>query len=175
MADRWFSDMELEQMSRPTMERAIDTIAARDRKQIVHALAATWRAHSCSGTGPHPGAFTITEDEEKFTVVMNPCGSGQRLVRMGRYEGPNGLRVTALAHDRSYGRKGFPMYCTHCSFTNESLPIRWIGYPLDPSDPREDFATDPCTWYWYNDPADIPRRHWDRYRLQRVNGDADAG
>ena len=62
-------------------QRDVERITRRDRKDIVHALAATWRAHSCSGTGPHPGAFTITEDDEKFTFDMNPCGSGQRLVR----------------------------------------------------------------------------------------------
>ena len=157
MADRWFSEEELEQMSRPTMDRAIaamdrgdidaarvlceemkhewrylhdlmvegiaglisfvqerlgdegvadawtsgqgrgwrrdvEAIAKRDRRQIVLALAATWRAHSCSGTGPHPGAFTVTEDDEKFTFEMHPCGSGQRLVRMGRYEGSQRAR-----------------------------------------------------------------------------------
>ena len=121
--------------------RDVEAIASRDRRQIVYALAATWRAHSCSGTGPHPGAFTITEDDEKFTFEMNPCGSGQRLVRMGRYEGPNALGVTRSAHDWSYGREGFPLYCTHCSFMNESLPISWIGYPLYPSDPPDDFGT----------------------------------
>ena len=66
---------------------------------MVHALAANWRAHSCSGTGPNPGAFTITEDDEKFTFAMNPCGSGQRLWRNGAYEGPNGFGVTAEAHN----------------------------------------------------------------------------
>ena len=75
--------------------RDVEKIANRDRRQIVEALAATWRAHSGSGTGPHPGAFTITEDEEKFTFAMNPCGSGQRLVRMGRYEGPECARCDA--------------------------------------------------------------------------------
>ncbi len=180
-------------MSRPTMDRAIEaldrhdveqaralceemkhewrylhdpmveTIAARDRRQIVHAIAASWRAHSCTGTGPHPGPFSITEDGEKFTFAMNPCGSGQRLVRMGRYEGPDALGVTPAAHDWSYGREGFPLYCTHCPFTNESLPIKWIGYPLYPSDPADDFGRDPCTWYWYKGPADIPNRHWERY------------
>ena len=209
MDERWFSDDELEQMSRPTMDRAIEAldrgdvaqarqlceemkhewrylhdlmaegrpdveaIASRDRKQIVHALAATWRAHSCSGTGPHPGAFRITEDREKFTFEMNPCGSGQRLVRMGRYEGPGALGVTRSGHDWSYGREGFPLYCTHCSFMNESLPIRWIGYPLYPSDPPDDFGRDPCTWYWYKDPADIPERHWTRYGVARDGGGVD--
>src|SRR5207302_1933886 len=52
--------------------RDVNAIAKRDRRQIVLALAATWRAHSCSGTGPHPVAFTITEDDEKFTFEMNP-------------------------------------------------------------------------------------------------------
>ncbi len=232
MADRWFDPHELEQLSRPTMDRAleaidrgdldearalcegmkhewrhlhdlmaggtlslisfvqeklgddgvreawewglerswkrdVEAISRIDRRQIVLALAATWRAHSCSGTGPHAGAFSITEDDEKFTFTMNPCGSGQRLWRMGYYEGPDGLGLTAEPHDWSYGREGFPLYCTHCSFMNESLPIRWIGYPLYPSDPPEDFHSDPCTWYWYKDPADIPDRHWERYGLER--------
>ena len=84
--------------------------------------------------------------------------------------------VTDEAHDWSYGREGFPLYCTHCTFMNESLPIRWIGYPLYPSDPPDDFDRDPCTWYWYKDPADIPDRHWERYGLDREHAaSVDAG
>jgi hypothetical protein len=70
-------------------------------------------------------------------------------------------------HDWAYNRKGFPIYCTHCTFMNEMLPIRWIGYPIYPSDPPGDFDRDPCTWYWYKNPADIPDRHWQRYGLER--------
>src|SRR5271154_1531128 len=228
MTDRWFSEEELERLSRPTMDRAIealdtgnldearrlcaemkhewqmlhdlmasgvldlvsfiqqrlgdegvaeawtqsmergwrkhhDAIVALDRRELVGLLAATWRAHSCSGVGPNPGSFTITEDDEKVTFTMNPCGSGQRLVRNGAYEGlPNG-GGTLEAHDWSFGRKGFPLYCTHCSFMNESMPIQWSGYPLYPSDPPEDYSKDPCTWYWYKDPDAIPERHYSRY------------
>jgi hypothetical protein len=231
MAERWFSDEELEQLSRPTMDRAleaidagdgeeakrlceemkhesqfmhdllvdgvaglisfvkaklgdegveeawtyslertwkrpVETIAATDRRQIARALAATWRAHSTSGVGPNPGAFEITEDDEKLTFTMNPCGSGQRLWRNRRY-GPEGFGVTDGAHDWSYGREGFPLYCTHCAFMNETLPIRWIGHPVYPSGPPGDFHRDPCTWYWYKDPADIPARHWERYGMSK--------
>jgi len=227
VADRWFTDDELAELSRPTMDRAIDAIDAGDldgakvlceemkhewlmlhdlmaesvlglisfvqdrlgdegvadawtqctergwkrhhdainalpRRQLVYLLAATWRAHSGSGVGEAPGSFTIAEDEEKVTFTMNPCGSGQRLVRRGLYE-KQGYGRTREAHDWSYGRKDFPLYCTHCSFMNESLPIQWSGHPLYPSDPPEDYSTDPCTWYWYKDPADIPARHWERY------------
>jgi hypothetical protein len=150
--ERWFEPQELEQMSQPTMDRAIAALEAgetelalelckgmrhewrflhdvmaesmlglvtyiqqklgddgvgeaweeslrrgwqrdagktleRDRREIVELLAATWRAHSGSATGQNPGAFTILEDEEKFTFEMNPCGSGQRLWRNGAYSG----------------------------------------------------------------------------------------
>jgi hypothetical protein len=228
MTDRWFSEDELAQLSRPTMDRAIEAIdageperarqlcaemrhewqmlhdlmasgvldlvsfiqqrlgedgvaeawsesmnrgwrrhhaaiGALDRRELVGLLAATWRAHSCSGVGPSPASFTISEDEEKVTFAMHPCGSGQRLVLNGHYEGlPDGGR-TREAHDWSFHRKGMPLYCTHCSFMNESLPIQWSGYPLYPCDPPEDYSTDPCTWYWYKDPDAIPERHWRRY------------
>src|SRR4051794_16952843 len=159
MTDRWFTDEQLAELSRPTMDRAIEAIDAGDldearrlcsemkhewqmlhdlmaagvldlvsfiqqrlgeegvaeawsesmnrgwrrhhdaivsleRRDLVELLAATWRAHSCSGVGPNPGSFTITEDEEKVTFAMNPCGSGQRLVRNGAYEGLPGGGVT---------------------------------------------------------------------------------
>lgn len=140
-----------------------------DRRKVVEALAASWRAHSTSGVGSNPGAFTIVEDDEKFIFRMNPCGSGQRLWRNGRYEGPNGLGLTREAHTWTYNRKNFPVYCTHCTFMNELLPLKWYGLPLYPSEPPEDFDTDPCTWYWYKDPADVPELYWRRYDISKAN------
>jgi hypothetical protein len=143
--------------------RDTTAILERDRRDIVEALAATWRAHSTSGKGPHPGAFTIEEDDEKFTFVLHPCGSGQRLVLRGKYDGPDGYAKTETAHDWSFGRADFPLYCTHCTVMNEILPIEWTGYPLYPLDPPGDYHTEPCRWYWYKDPNDIPDRFWERY------------
>ena len=138
-------------------------IEALARRDLVPLLAATWRAHSCSGVGPNPGSFTITEDEEKITFAMHPCGSGQRLVLNGAYTGLPDGGLTREAHDWSFDREGFPLYCTHCSFMNESLPIQWSGYPLYPCDPPGDYSRDPCVWYWYKDPEAIPERHYRRY------------
>jgi hypothetical protein len=162
VADAWRSSL-----SRG-WKRDTEAVVDRDRREVVEALAATWRAHSTSGVGPHPGAFSIEEDDEKFTFAMNPCGSGQRMVRRGFYEGPNAYGVTAEAHDWSYGRKGFPLYCTHCSFMNEILPIKWYGAPLYPSEAPENFHEDPCTWFWYKDPDAIPERYWERYGAEKA-------
>jgi hypothetical protein len=232
VADRWFDESELRELSRPTMDRAIEAldagdigaakalceamksewlmlhdlyagstaglltfikdrlgeeavaeahevsmerdwrrtvgkIADVDRRTLVYLLAATWRAHSTSGVGKNPGAFTITEDDEKVTFAMNPCGSGQRLWRNGHYSRPDGYALTDAAHDWSFGRKDFPIYCTHCTFMNESLPIKWLGFPIYPSHPPDDFDHDPCVWHWYKDPADIPAEYWERYGLEK--------
>jgi hypothetical protein len=164
VADAWRSAMER------GWRRDTEQVHKRDRRQIVKALATTWRAHSVSGTGPHPASFSIAEDDEKFTFVMNPCGSGQRLVRRGLYEGPRAYGRTREAHDWSYGRRDFPLYCTHCTFMNELLPIEWYGAPLYPSDPPDDYARDPCTWYWYKDPSQVPSRHWERYGHRKPAG-----
>lgn len=147
-------------------KRHVEAIEDLDRRQVVELLAATWRAHSAGGGGPLPGSFTISEDAEKVTFTMNPCGSGQRLVRRGLYE-KAGYGRTREAHDWSYGRRDFPLYCTHCTFMNELMPIQWSGYPIYPSDPPDDFDRDPCTWYWYKDRDQIPDRHWDRYGARK--------
>jgi hypothetical protein len=227
MSERWFSDEQLDAMSRPTMDRAIAALEAGDvegaraaceamrhewgmlhdlmtesvlglvtyiqdklgddgvaeawtqtcergwrrqveqinqipRRKVVELLAATWRAHSLSGTGEDPASFTIEEDDEKLTFVLHPCGSGGRLVRRGLYE-REGYGKTTQAHDWSFHRKDMPLYCTHCAFMNESLPIKWAGFPLYPLDPPQDYDKDPCRWYWYKDPADIPDRFARRY------------
>lgn len=142
--------------------RQVELINAIPRRKVVELLAATWRAHSLSGTGEDPASFSIVEDDEKVTFVLHPCGSGGRLVRRGLYE-QEGYGRTTAAHDWSFGREGMPLYCTHCAFMNESLPIKWAGFPLYPLDPPQDYATDPCRWYWYKDPAAIPERFARRY------------
>jgi hypothetical protein len=227
MADRWFTDEQLQAMSRPTMDRAIEALDAGDveearaaceamkrewgmlhdlmtesvlglvtyvqeklgdegvaeawesscergwkrhveaidslpRERVVELLAATWRAHSLSGTGEDPASFSVVEDDEKVTFVLHPCGSGGRLVRRGLYE-REGYGRTRGAHSWSFGRDEMPLNCTHSAFMNESLPMKWSGFPLYPLDPPEDYDRDPCRWYWYKDPADIPERFARRY------------
>lgn len=150
-----------------TFERSwrhhVERTAELDPRVVVELLARTWRAHSISGTGKSPASFSVSEDDEKFTFRMSPCGSGQRLVIRGRYEGERAYARTTEAHSWTYGQADFPIYCTHCSFMNEILPLRWIGRVLYPSEPPKDFNTDPCVWYWYKDPSSTPDRFAERY------------
>jgi hypothetical protein len=47
-------------------------------------------------------------------------------------------------------------------FTNELLPIRWSGFWLYPADPLDHWK-DPCTWYRFKHPAEIPERLREHY------------
>jgi len=80
---------------------------------------------------------------------------------------PNVYKTTDEAHPWSFNREGMPLYCTHRTLMNELLPIKWYGAPLYPLDPPSDYHHDPCRWYWYKDPADIPARFWERYGLAK--------
>ena len=234
MPERWFTDEELDEMSRPTMDVAIEAIDRGDTdeakqlcegmkhesqfmhdllvdgmaglisfvkeklgdegveeawecslerswKQSVETIDAADRQDDRAGAGgdlarpfdqrgrPQPGRLRDHRGRREAhlhdePLRLRPAALAQRPLRA------DGWGVTDEAHDWSYGRKGFPLYCTHCAFMNELLPIRWIGYPVYPSEPPEDFDRDPCIWYWYKDPADIPERHWERYGLERSAG-----
>ncbi len=48
---------------------------------------------------------------------------------------------------------------------SRGAPIHWYGVPLFPADVPDNFDADPCTWYRYKDPRDIPERFWERYGI----------
>ena len=131
----------------------------------VDLLARSWRAHCCFGAGAHPGSFSITEDDEKFTLHLHPCASGARLWRKGRYEPGQGGRLSEKRHPWTYQRIGFPYYCIHCAFLNEILPYESAyGFLLWPVDPLL-HKDDGCAWHVYKDPALIPDRYYRRLGL----------
>lgn len=131
----------------------------------IELLARSWRAHSCFGAGEHPGSFSITEDDEKFTFHLHPCGSGARLWRKGWYEKGAAGKVSEKEHSWTYHRKDFPYYCIHCPFLNEILPCESdYGMLLWPVDPLENKHNE-CAWHVYKDPAMIPDRYYKRLGL----------
>ena len=136
----------------------------------VYLLAKSWRAHSCFGAGEYPGKFSITEDDEKFTFHLHPCGSGARLWQKGWYEKGRGGLLSQKAYPWAYSRIGFPIYCIHCPFLNEILPYESgygrIMWPVDPLKGPED----ECAWQVYKDPDRVPEKYYERLNLSRKSG-----
>ncbi len=138
---------------------------AMDVEQRVQLSAEMMRAHM---SGPaQDGTAEIIEDDEKYTIVMDPCGSGGRMRRGDPVDGtpsrlgpPYDFGATKEAHDWSFGEPGVPYYCVHCDI-NEKLPMEWGGHPLWVTDYQAD-ASKPCAWRFYKNAEDIPLRYYKR-------------
>lgn len=143
-----------------------------DRKGQIEYLASRWRA---SGS-----TFYITEDDEKLTFRMDPCGDGHRLMRsrgewklqrdivrigsdrlkypdQGAYGPPKNFVILNQARPATHGLSKVPAFCSTCILFNEIMATDVFGYPLWVSHlPEKDPDTEPCVLYLYKDPRDVP-------------------
>ncbi len=127
--------------------------ADKDIRRRVELLAAGLRGHL--------QPLEIKEDDEKFTLLMHPCGSGGRLVIDGSYMPPRNFMRVKKAQTMTYGREDFPVYCAHCPF-QEIVPIELTGIPLFITVPPAKPGEEPCQIYLYKDPTAIPPELYQR-------------
>ena len=97
----------------------------------------------CAGLRGHLQPMKIEEDDEKFTIISEVCGSGGRQVKDGMYEGPEGLLKVKEPQPMSFNRPDFPVYCVHCYFAN-SAPLNEDGSPMFICEPAEDIGNQAC-------------------------------
>ena len=128
-------------------------------EEFVQLRAESIRVHRVSSEGM--GDDAITEEEDRYVISMNPCGSGGRMRRKGRMEPPFNYGKTKKAYPWSWGRVGIPYYCLHCCVWSEIMPIEWFGYPQRVTS-FSDNPNDPCIWYVYKKPELIPEEYFTR-------------
>ena len=134
-------------------------------KKRVQVTAEIMRAHR---SGPkQDGSIEIIEEDDRYVIKMDPCGSGGRMRRGDPVDGtpsrlgpPYHFGVTEQAHDWSWGKKNVPHYCVHCA-VNEILPMEWGGHPLWVTGYDED-AGKPCSWNFYKSAEQIPEQYYTR-------------
>jgi hypothetical protein len=115
----------------------------------------------CHLDGPQrKGDFELIEEKERFVFKWDPCGSGGALRRRAAAENRE-VASAKEAHPWTWGKKGVCLYCSHCSLVNEILPIENFGYPNRITQYPEN-PGDPCVWYIYKDPDDIPEEYYTR-------------
>jgi hypothetical protein len=114
---------------------------------------------AAKGLRGHLQPLEIAEDDEKITLTMKPCGSGERIIEKGGYEA--GLARVKEPHPITWGMKDFPMYCVHCPVM-EMLSIEGtgnLGAVRLASDPMRHGY---CHFAFYKDPANIPEKFYKR-------------
>jgi hypothetical protein len=144
--------------------------------------AASLRGH-LSGPG-RTGEVSVREEEDRWVVRFDPCGSGGRTLRpdanpdgAARVGTPFGFGVTTERHDWAWGEKGVCLYCVHCCQLQERAPIARLGYPVRVVEPPVWGTAAPrgqCTWSIYKDPRLVPADAYRRVGAAKPGGTGDA-
>jgi hypothetical protein len=109
----------------------------------------------------HFRPLKIEEDDEKITIKMQPCGSGQMLVESGAYGPPRNYAMVNEPQPITFGMTDFPVYCTHDPML-EILAMELSGRPGVVCYPPEKMGTAPCRFCIYKDPDAIPEEIYTR-------------
>jgi hypothetical protein len=119
----------------------------------------------------HPGGkLRIEEDDEKYTLLQDPCGTGGRMLDEGKYEGEAPYARVAAARPETAGHEGLPAYCAHCTVWNTLLTAEQFGaphwvieHPIHSS----------CRIHIYKDRSRTPRQYLERLGLHKKGGRHD--
>lgn len=103
----------------------------------------------------HGGSCTISEENDRYVVTCDPCGSGGQLRRT------KNVGTVKRACLWTWGKSGVPYYCAHCCVMWEILPVELRGYPI-----RINLIggrpEDPCVHLYYKKPELIPDEYYTR-------------
>jgi hypothetical protein len=122
------------------------------------------------------GDFELVEEEDRFVLRFDPCGSGQRTVRGDWIEGtpprmepPYGWAVSEEEHSWNHYTRGVCLYCAHCIVLMEEMPMDRFGYPVRVIDPpvypdtdRDPARRQKCQWQMFKDPTAVPEKYYHR-------------
>jgi hypothetical protein len=114
-----------------------------------------------SGLRGHLQPIKIVEDDEKISLTMQPCGSGERIIQKGGYEPEAGLAVVKEPHRITWGMKDFPIYCVHCPVM-DMLAIEGTGDFMHVHIVSEPIRHGSCQFVFYKDPEKIPEEFYTR-------------
>lgn len=122
------------------------------------------------------GDFELIEQDDRFILRFDPCGSGGRTIRgdwiedtPARMEPPYGWKATEEGHPWNHYTKGVCLYCAHCIILMEEMPIDRFGYPVRVIDPptypdadRDPAVRQKCQWQMFKDPTQVPEEYYTR-------------
>ncbi|MDT5026575.1 MAG: hypothetical protein QOE61_3001 [Micromonosporaceae bacterium] len=103
------------------------------------------------------GHFTelaVTEDDEKFTIVQDPCGTCARQVIDGRFASGLDLAVINDRHPVTWGGRATTIYRTHVPIWHVEMARERLGVPWPVNICPAGLDGGECTILLYKDPRD---------------------
>jgi len=117
--------------------------------------------HLVGGLRGHLQPISVREDDEKVSITMKPCGSGERLIQKGAYTPEVGLSTVKGPHCITWGMEELPIYCVHCPIM-EMLDIENNGDFGSVHLVKTPIYNESCQFVFYKDPAYIPEELYTR-------------
>jgi hypothetical protein len=109
--------------------------------------------------------ITIEEDDEKFVLTQDPCGSCGRQHRDGRYDAPWNLALVKEKHPITFTNGDVTAYRTHIAVMHTIMPIERIGAPW-PVIQCPHAKTGTCRILLYKDPRRAAPEHYAMVGMQ---------
>jgi len=100
----------------------------------------------------HFSELRIEEDDEKFTLIQDPCGTCTRQIQQGRYEAPLDLAIIEEHHATTWFRGDTPVYRAHVPLWHVTVAQELVGVPWPVNQCPAGLGTGPCSVLLFKDP-----------------------
>jgi hypothetical protein len=102
----------------------------------------------------------VEEDDEKFTIFQDPCGSCGRQIRDGCYQPPLDLAVVKEKHPITFNHGQVTVYQAHLAVMHTIMPIERIGAPWPAIVCPGGASGGPCRIFMYKNPRTAAPEHY---------------
>jgi hypothetical protein len=109
----------------------------------------------------------VEEDDEKFTIFQDPCGSCGRQIRDGCYKPPLNLAVVKEKHPITFNSGEVTVYQAHLAVMHTIMPIERIGAPWPAIVCPKGATGGPCRIFMYKNPRAAAPEHYAMVGLTR--------
>ena len=156
----------LEQSIRAVGERTLLAWMPKDIERPVEIRIRTWAAMLHGNFA----RFTIDEDDEKFVITQDPCGSCGRQLECGAFPGPLDHATVAEVHPITFERGDVPIYRTHVAVMHFLMAQERLGVPWPVVACPRGSVAGPCRITLYKDPRNPAARR----DVEALRGAGDA-
>ncbi len=117
--------------------------------------------HLAAGLRGHMQPISIVETEDRVSLSMKPCGSGERLIQMQGYSPNVGLAKIKEPHRITWGMTDLPIYCVHCPVM-EALEFESTGNVGSVHVVTPPLGHGACEFVFFKNPQEIPEEFYAR-------------
>lgn len=106
--------------------------------------------------------MTLSEDDEKVVLTVNPCGSGGRMIQRAYNPDIGYARLTGN-HPAMWSLDELPIYCIHCPLFEQMAVDNSGSFTVVHSFRSTESPKPPmCEYLFYKNPEDIPEEYFTR-------------